>query len=90
MSFNLGDALGQGWNDAVGLYGKYLENQGETRAPTPDPAVMTAPETTAVDESGRSMTAQPNVLATTPTWVWFAGGAVLLLLLVLLVVALVK
>lgn len=82
--------FGSVWGDLVGLGKIHLENQGETRQPTPDPAVVTAPETTAVDESGRSMTAQPNVMNTMPTWVWVAGGAVALIIVMLLIVALVK
>lgn len=82
--FNFGSVF----KDFVGLGNTYLENQQETRVPTPDPATTTTPPVTAVDESGRSMTAQPNILTTMPTWSWFAVGGVVLLMLLLIIVAL--
>lgn len=83
-----GFSLGNIWGDIVGLGKTYLESQGETRQATPDPRNVTPPQTTAVDESGRSMTAQSNTMPQMgglPVWAWAVMGAFLLLVIILLI-----
>lgn len=86
----MGDfSLGSVWNDLVGLGSTYLEGQTETRNTTPDPSAVTPPQTTAVDSSGASMTAQANpaemMVNSMPLWAWGLIGFAVLVLLVLLI-----
>lgn len=82
-------SFGSAWGDLVGLGSVFLENQTETRTPTPDPSATTSPPVAAVDSSGKSMGAQQNpassMFQSMPIWVWFVAAFVALLLLALLV-----